>query len=43
VYGRLKAIRTSAVIERAFLDRAGELAINRKIARADLPELRRCS
>jgi hypothetical protein len=27
VYGRLKAIRTSAVIERAFLGQANELAI----------------
>src|ERR1700740_816333 len=30
VYGRLRAIRTSAVIKRAFLDRAGELAIHRQ-------------
>src|SRR3984957_5642300 len=40
VYGRLKAIRTRAVIERAFLGQAKELAIKGK-SNTDLPELDR--
>jgi hypothetical protein len=39
VYGRLRAIRTSAVIGRAILDQAKPLAIPGKIDCADLPEL----
>src|ERR1700722_20491566 len=39
VYGRLKAIRTSAVIDRAFLDQAKEFAISGEIDCGDLLEL----